>query len=67
MFATNDIKSQDALEAYHTSWKVENFFRIMKSTLEVKHLSSTGQKIGLKEAQEKASPEEIRESLNFRN
>jgi len=36
MFATNDIKSQDALEAYHTSWKIEDLFRIMKSTLEVR-------------------------------
>ncbi|QSQ08334.1 hypothetical protein H0A61_02688 [Koleobacter methoxysyntrophicus] len=31
-----DIKPQDALEAYHTLWKIEESFRIMKSTLEVR-------------------------------
>jgi transposase len=35
---TNDkgLKAQDVLEAYHTLWKIEESFRIMKSTLEVR-------------------------------
>lgn len=31
-----ELKVQDALEAYHTLWKIEESFRIMKSTLEVR-------------------------------
>jgi len=31
-----DLDPRDALEAYHTLWKIEDSFRIMKSTLEVR-------------------------------
>lgn len=31
-----DLSAQDVLEAYHTLWKIEESFRIMKSTLEVR-------------------------------
>jgi len=31
-----DLAVQDILEAYHTLWKIEESFRIMKSTLEVR-------------------------------
>jgi len=31
-----DLKAEKVLEAYHTLWKIEESFRIMKSTLEVR-------------------------------
>ena len=31
-----ELKVQDVLDAYHTLWKIEESFRIMKSTLEVR-------------------------------
>lgn len=82
-----DIKPPDALAAYHTLWKIEESFRIMKSTLEVRPIFHWTEKrikghfvicflafllertleFKLKEAQEKASPEEIREALNSLN
>ncbi|MCL6472748.1 MAG: IS1634 family transposase, partial [Firmicutes bacterium] len=31
-----DLKPEDILDAYHSLWKIEESFRIMKSTLEVK-------------------------------
>ena len=30
------LKAQDVLDAYHTLWKIEESFRVMKSTLEVR-------------------------------
>jgi transposase len=31
-----ELKAQDVLDAYHTLWKIEESFRVMKSTLEVR-------------------------------
>jgi len=34
-----DMDGEDILEAYHNLWKIEESFRIMKSTLEVRPVS----------------------------
>jgi len=82
-----DLKVQDILDAYHTLWKIEESFRIMKSTLEVRpifhwteprikghfvvcflaFLLERTLEFKLKQANERASPEQIRESLNTLN
>ena len=82
-----DINPQAALAAYHTLWKIEESFRIMKSTLEVRPIFHWTEKrikghfvicflafllertleFKLKEAQEEASPQAIREALNSLN
>jgi len=77
----------EILSAYHNLWKIEESFRIMKSTLEVRPIFHWTEKrikghfvicflafllertleFKLKEAQEEASPQAIREALNSLN
>ena len=78
------MKPEEIISAYHNLWRIEESFKIMKSTLEVRpvfhwteprikghfvvcflaFLLERTLEFRLKENQEAASPEKIREALN---
>ena len=79
-----EMKPEEVISAYHNLWRIEESFKIMKSTLEVRpvfhwteprikghfvvcflaFLLERTLEFKLKENQEDASPEKIREALN---